>query len=436
MQAVDSLQVTNRDLLQRRVNAVPRGVASAFPIFAQRAENAELWDVDGKRYIDFAGGIGVLNTGHRHPQIMHAVEQQMACFTHTAFQVMGYENYIALAERLNALAPGDAPKKSIFFTSGAEAVENAIKIARAYTGRTAVIAFSGAFHGRTIYTMGLTGKVAPYKTGFGPLPGAIYHVPFPATYHGITTEISLEAIKSLFRADISPSQVAAIIIEPVQGEGGFYPAPFDFLRQLRALCDEHGILLIADEVQSGFARTGKLFAIEHSGIVPDMITVAKSMAGGFPLSGVVGRADVMNAPAPGGLGGTYGGNPIACAAALAVLDVIESEGLLARSLQIGDYVKQRLHKMSTKMNRSGPQIGDIRGLGGMVAFEFVKDKESRTPDAEAAQQLKKLALEKGLIALVCGTYGNVIRVLVPLTASDAIIQEGLDIISESLAEMV
>lgn len=421
---------TNASLLKRRREAVPRGVASAFPIFAERAENAELWDVEGKRYVDFAGGIGTLNTGHRHPQVMHAVGSQMERFTHTAFQVLGYENYVQLAERLNALAPGNEQKKTIFFTSGAEAVENAVKIARVFTGRSAVVAFSGGFHGRTMYTMGLTGKVAPYKLGFGPLPGSIYHVPFPAEFHGVTGKNSLAALHDLFKADVPPAEVAAIIIEPVQGEGGFYVAPFDFMRQLRALCDEHDILLIHDEVQSGFARTGKLFASEHAGVVPDLITVAKSIAGGLPLSGVIGRADVMDAAAPGGLGGTYGGSPLACAAGLAVLDVIESENLLERSLQLGADLRERLDEMAQGFDY--PLIGDIRGLGGMVAFEFVTDLESRQPDPTAAQQVQEEALERGLIVLVCGIYSNVIRILVPLTASNAIVHEGIDILEKSM----
>ncbi len=421
---------TNTELLDRRIAAVPRGVASACGIVADHAKNAELWDVEGRRYIDFAGGIAVLNTGHRHPKVMEAVAAQLKRFTHTAFQVMPYESYISLAEKLNELAPGDMPKKTIFLSTGAEAVENAVKIARAYTGRPAVIAFSGAFHGRTMYTMGLTGKVTPYKAGFGPLPGGIYHVPFPIEYHGVTSQKSLKALATLFKADVDPTQVAAIIIEPVQGEGGFYVAPFDFLKKLRAICDEHGILLIADEIQTGFARTGKFFAIEHTDVIPDMITVAKSLASGFPLSGVIGRVEVMDAPAPGGLGGTYGGNPVACAAALAVLEVIEEENLLQRSLDIGERVRSGLETIAQRNDI--PPIGNIRGLGGMVAFELVKDLESREPDPEVTKALTARALEEGLVLLSCGVYANTIRILVPLTVADALIDEGLEIIEKSL----
>ena len=310
---------TNSELLARRNQAVARGVANMHNIYAERAENAEVWDVEGKRYIDFAGGIGVLNTGHRHPKVMAAVQAQIERYTHTCFQVLPYEPYVELAERLNKLAPGDGPNKTLFLTTGAEAVENAVKIARAHTGRSALIAFNGGYHGRTMMTLGLTGKVLPYKAGFGPFPAEIFHVPFPTDVHGITAEQSLAALQNIFKFDVEPARVAAIIIEPVQGEGGFYVAPFDFLRKLRSLCDEHGILLIADEVQAGAGRTGKFFAMEHSGVVPDLTTLAKSIAGGIPISAVVGRAEVMDSVAPGGLGGTYAGSPLGCAAALAVL---------------------------------------------------------------------------------------------------------------------
>jgi 4-aminobutyrate aminotransferase/(S)-3-amino-2-methylpropionate transaminase len=314
---------TNAELFARRNAAVPRGVSNATQVFAARAENAEIWDVEGKRYVDFAGGIAVLNTGHRHPKVMRAVAEQAEHFTHTAFQVMPYEPYIALAERLNAAAPFSGPAKTILFTTGAEALENAVKITRAATGRPGVIAFTGGFHGRTMMTMAMTGKVMPYKRAFGPMPADVYHVPFPVAHHGITVEDTLKALRFLFAADISPDRVAALVIEPVQGEGGFHVAPPELMVELRRICDEHTIVLVADEVQSGFARTGKLFAVEHSGIEPDMVTVAKSLAGGFPLSGVIGRAPLMDAAEPGGLGGTYAGSPTACAAALAVLDVIE-----------------------------------------------------------------------------------------------------------------
>lgn len=416
---------TNSDLLSRRNQAVARGVASMHPRFAERAENAEVWDVEDQRYIDFAGGIGVLNTGHRHPKVMAAVSAQMERFTHTCFQVMPYEPYVALAERLNALAPGEHPKKSLFLTSGAEAVENAVKIARAHTGRSALIAFHGGYHGRTMMTLGLTGKVQPYKAAFGPLPGEIFHAPFPIPLHGITAEQSLAALDGIFRCDVDPSRVAAIIIEPVQGEGGFYVAPFDFLRELRALCDAHGIVLIADEVQAGAGRTGKVFAIEHSGVVPDLITLAKSIAGGFPISAVVGRADVMDSVAPGGLGGTYAGSPLGCAAALAVLDVFEEEGILERSLTLGEHMMKRLAEMAGRWSA----IGDVRGLGSMVAMElFRSENGKRAPDPELTKELVGLAAERGLILLSCGMFRNTVRILVPITAADAIVDEGLDII--------
>ncbi len=425
--------VTNAELLALRAANLPRGIATACGFFADRAENAEIWDVEGNRYVDFAGGIAVLNTGHRHPRIIAAVEEQLKRYTHTAFQVVPYEPYIALAQRLNALAPCGAPAKTILMSTGAEAVENAIKIARAYTGRPGVISFSGGFHGRTLLTMGLTGKVVPYKAGFGPFPGDIYHAPFPIEYHGVSADDSLKALDRIFKADIEPARVAAIIIEPVQGEGGFYVAPFEFLRRLREICDQHGIVLVADEIQTGFARTGKMFAIEHSGVAPDLITVAKSMAGGFPLSGVIGRQEVMDAPGPGGLGGTYSGNPVGCAAALAVLDVIEDEGLLRRSLDLGERLRRRIETIARR--NDVPPIGDIRGLGGMVAFELVKDRATREPDPDAAKALTATAQDNGLVLLSCGIYANAIRILVPLTASDTIVDEGLDILERSLVRL-
>ncbi|HVR66436.1 MAG TPA: 4-aminobutyrate--2-oxoglutarate transaminase [Verrucomicrobiae bacterium] len=423
----------NQDLVSRRNAAVPRGIATATPVYADRAENAELWDVEGKRYVDFAGGIAVLNTGHRHPKVMAAVEDQMKRFTHTAFQVVAYESFIALAERLNKRAPFPGPAKTIFFTTGAEAVENAVKIARSYTKRTAIISFSGAFHGRTLMTMGLTGKVVPYKAGFGPFPAEIYHVPFPMTVHGVTVEESLHALETLFKSDVEPARVAAIIIEPVQGEGGFYIAPFDFMKKLRKICDDNGILLISDEIQAGFARTGKLFAIEHSGVAPDLITMAKSLAGGFPLSGVLGKAEIMDAPGPGGLGGTYAGSPVGCAAGLAVLDVIEEEKLMERSTKIGERVVNRLKAIAQR--NDVPPIGEIRNLGGMIAFELVKNRGSHEPDADATKALTTKALQNGLILLSCGVYANTIRILMPLTASDAIIDEGMSIIESSLSQI-
>ncbi|MGB3319976.1 MAG: 4-aminobutyrate--2-oxoglutarate transaminase, partial [Sphingopyxis granuli] len=359
----------NALLLSRRAAAVPQGVATATPLFAERAENAELWDADGARYIDFAGGIAVLNVGHCHPRVIAAVRDQLDRYTHTAFQVVAYEPYVALCERLNALAPIAGPAKTILFTTGAEAVENAVKIARAATGRPGVIAFGGGFHGRTLLTMAMTGKVLPYKRSFGPLPGEVFHLPFPIAHYGVGVEDSLRALSLLFAADIEPSRVAAIIVEPVQGEGGFHMAPPELLQALRRICDEHGILLIADEVQTGFARTGRMFGIEHGGIEPDLMTVAKSLAGGFPLSGVIGRADIMDAAQPGGLGGTYAGSPVACAAALAVLDVIEEEGLVARANAIGERLRTTLEAFAAR-NDLLP-IGHVRGPGAMVAFDLL-----------------------------------------------------------------
>ena len=375
----------------------------------------------------------MLNTGHRHPRVLEAVRAQLDAYTHTAFQVVAYEPYVELAERLNALAPFDGPAKTIFFTTGAEAVENAVKMARAATGRSAVIAFTGGFHGRTLLTMAMTGKVAPYKRLFGPLPGEVFHAPFPVPQYGVTVEDSLRALEFLFRADVEPERVAAIIIEPVQGEGGFQPAPPELLRALREICDRHGILLISDEVQAGFARTGKMFGIEHSGVQPDMITVAKSLAGGFPLSGVIGRAAIMDAAEPGGLGGTYAGPPIACAAALAVLDVIADEKLMARAEAQGERIKGRLQAMSRR-NDLVP-IAGIRGPGAMVGFDIVREGGGGEPDGAEAKAVTVRALQKGLLLLSCGVHGETIRLLAPLTTPDAILDEGLDILEASLERL-
>jgi 4-aminobutyrate aminotransferase/(S)-3-amino-2-methylpropionate transaminase len=421
---------SNSDLLARRNAAVPRGVATATPVFAARAENSEIWDVEGKRYVDFAGGIAVLNTGHRHPKVIAAVKEQIDLYTHTAFQVLAYEPYIELAERLNALAPFKGPAKTIFFTTGAEAAENAVKIARAATGRSAVIAFTGGFHGRTLLTMAMTGKVLPYKKAFAPLPGEVFHVPFPIAHYGTTVEDSLKALNFLFKADVEPARVACIIIEPVQGEGGFHKAPPDLMRALRKICDDNGILLVADEIQSGFGRTGKMFAAEHWGVEPDLVTVAKSLAGGFPLSGVIGRAAIMDAAEPGGLGGTYSGSPVACAAALAVLDVFEEEKLLSRANAIGTRIKARLAEIAQR-NDSVPMAG-IRGDGAMIAFDIVKTRGGHDPDPDAVKRTTAKALENGLVLLSCGIYGETIRLLMPLTIGDTILNEGLDKLSQAL----
>lgn len=414
---------TNADLLARRTNAVPRGVSTATPVFAARAENARLWDGEGREYVDFAGGIAVLNTGHRHPKVIEAVRNQLDLFTHTAFQVCAYEQYVELAEKLNARAPIKGDARTILFTTGAEAVENAVKIARAATGRTAVISFSGAFHGRTALTMAMTGKVAPYKNQFGPSSADVFHVPFPVARYGVDIETSLLVLNHILRADVGPDRVAAIALEPVQGEGGFHQAPPELMRALRTLCDAHGIMLIADEVQTGFARTGKLFAMEHYDVQADLITMAKSLAGGFPLSGVVGRADIMDRVDPGGLGGTYGGSPIGCAAALAVLDVIETENLCARANALGARAKAKLEDLRRR-NDIAP-IDDIRGLGSMIAFDLVAERGSDAPDGAAAKRVTARALESGLILLSCGVAGETIRLLYPLTIEDDLFDEGL-----------
>ncbi|WP_288874972.1 4-aminobutyrate--2-oxoglutarate transaminase [uncultured Kosakonia sp.] len=417
----------NSELHQRRVAATPRGVGVMCGFYAEKAENATLWDVEGNEVIDFAAGIAVLNTGHRHPKVMAAVEKQLQAFTHTAYQIVPYESYVSLAERINALVPIDGPAKTAFFSTGAESVENAVKIARAYTKRPGIIAFGGGFHGRTFMTMALTGKVAPYKIGFGPFPGSVYHAHYPNELHGVSTEQALQSLTHLFKADIAPDQIAAILLEPVQGEGGFNIAPPEFMRALRALCDSHGILLIIDEVQSGFARTGKLFASEHYAIKPDLITMAKSLAGGLPLSAVAGRAEVMDAPAPGGLGGTYAGNPLAVAAAHAVLDVIEEEKLCERANQLG----KDLVEVLTHAKAHCPHIADIRAQGSMVAVEF-QDPQTGAPSPEFTKQVQDKALQAGLLLLSCGVYGNVIRFLYPLTIPDEQFRKALDIIQRSL----
>lgn len=422
-------KMKNSAISERKNQSISRGVGMTTQIYADRAENSEIWDVEGRRYIDFSSGIAVVNTGHRHPKVIEAVKAQLDRFTHTCHQVVPYESYVHLAERLNGMLPGKFDKKTIFVTTGAEAVENAIKIARNATGRQAVIAFSGGFHGRTFMGMALTGKVVPYKVGFGAMPADVFHAPFPVALHGVSVADSLAALDKLFKADVDPNRVAAIIVEPVQGEGGFYEAPRDFMAALRKICDQHGILLVADEVQTGFARTGKMFAMDHHDVAPDLTTMAKSLAGGFPLSAVTGRAEVMDAPGPGGLGGTYGGSPIGVAAAHAVLDVIEEEKLCDRANALGARLKQRLESIREDV----PEIVDIRGPGFMNAVEF-NDVKKGLPSAEFANAVRLKALDKGLILLTCGVYGNVIRFLSPITIQDGVMTEALDILESSIRD--
>ena len=420
--------LSNEKLLLRRAASVARAIGSAHTLFAQRASNAEIWDVEGRRYIDFCAGIAVVNTGHCHPRVMQAVQAQTERFTHTCFQVVAYESYVALAERLCALAPGAGPKKALFMSTGAEAVENAVKIARYATGRSAVIAFEGAFHGRTQLGMALTGKVVPYKEGFGALGADVYHVPYPSPVHGICVQDTLRAIERLFRYQVQATRVAALIVEPVQGEGGYLPAPDGFLAALRNICDQHGIVMIADEIQTGIGRTGRMFAMEHSGVTPDLITLAKGLGGGTPISAVVGTASIVDAVPPGGLGSTYAGSPLACEAALAVLDTMEAEALCARSMAIGERLRQRFRTLAARF----PAIADVRGLGAMTAVEFAHDGDLQRPNAGLAAALKNEAARQGLLLLTCGSHGNAIRIMVPLTISDATLDEGLRIIEASL----
>jgi len=417
----------NEHLLARKAAATPRGVGVMAPFFAERAEGSELWDIEGRRFIDFAGGIAVMNVGHGHPKIKAALMAQVERFTHTCYQVVPYESYISLAEKLNQLTPGDHAKKTALFSTGAEAIENAVKIARAHTKRSGVIAFGGAFHGRSMFAVAMTGKVAPYKLGFGPFPPEIYHAPFPC--HCASLAEVKKAMQHLFKADIEPARVAAIIFEPVQGEGGFNVIQAEAVQWLRALCDEHGIVLIADEVQTGFGRTGKLYAMAHFGVVPDIIVTAKSLAAGMPLSAVTGRAEIMDAPAPGGLGGTYAGNPMAVAAAHAVIDVMAEERLPERGARLGDKLKARLEAMRPKV----PQIFDVRGLGAMVAVEFNQPGTDQ-PDADFTKRVQAKALARNLILLSCGVNANVLRFLFPLTTSDKIFDEALDILESALRE--
>ncbi|AXA56335.1 4-aminobutyrate--2-oxoglutarate transaminase [Pseudomonas thivervalensis] len=422
---------TNADLMARRTAAVPRGVGQIHPIFAESAKNATVTDVEGREFIDFAGGIAVLNTGHVHPKIIAAVTAQLNKLTHTCFQVLAYEPYVELCEKINAKVPGDFAKKTLLVTTGSEAVENAVKIARAATGRAGVIAFTGAYHGRTMMTLGLTGKVVPYSAGMGLMPGGIFRALYPNELHGVSIDDSIASIERIFKNDAEPRDIAAIIIEPVQGEGGFYVAPKEFMKRLRALCDQHGILLIADEVQTGAGRTGTFFAMEQMGVAADLTTFAKSIAGGFPLAGVCGKAEYMDAIAPGGLGGTYAGSPIACAAALAVMEVFEEERLLDRCKAVGERLVSGLKAIQEKY----PVIGEVRALGAMIAVELFENGDTHKPNAAAVAQVVAKARDKGLILLSCGTYGNVLRVLVPLTSPDEQLDKGLAIIEECFSEL-
>ncbi len=425
--------MNNQELQARKTRVIARGQGNVYPVYVDKAVNAEVWDVEGKRYIDFGTGIAVCNTGHSHPKVVAAVKEQVDKFSHTCVMVNPYEVAVELAEKLTEIAPGDSDKKAIFVSTGAEAVENCVKIARAHTGRRGVIAFNGGFHGRTNLAMALTGKITPYKNLFGPFPGDIFHAPFPIDCHGISVAASLKALENIFKVDIAPSDVAAIIIEPVQGEGGFYGAPSEFLQALRTLCDQHGIVLIADEIQSGFARTGKMFNIEYSGVEPDLITMAKGIAGGFPLAAVVGKSQVMDAPLPGGLGGTYGGSPVACAAALAVLEVIEEQDLITRANQIGALFAHQLELLKHEY----PQlILEVRNAGAMIALELIVDGDAEQPNTALTQAIIANAAKHGLILLACGFYGNVIRFLPALTASDDVINEGLAVFSNMFAQLV
>lgn len=418
----------NQSLMLRREQAVARGVGQIHPVFIDRAENATIWDIEGQQYLDFAGGIAVLNTGHRHPRVMDAVRRQLELYTHTCFQVVAYEPYVALCERINQLVPGDFAKKTLLVTTGSEALENAVKIARAATGRAGVIAFAGGYHGRTMMTLAMTGKVMPYSSGMGLMPGGVFRARFPDALHGVSEDDAIASIEQIFKTDAEPRDIAALVIEPVQGEGGFRVASPAFMQRLRALCDLHGMLLIADEVQTGAGRTGTFFAMEQMGVTADLTTFAKSVAGGFPLAGVCGRAELMDAIAPGGLGGTYAGNPVSCAAALAVLDVFEEENLLARARTLGDMLTRRLHQLAETDKR----IAEVRGLGAMVAFELATGDGH--PDPELASRLVIRAREKRLLLLSCGQYANVIRILVPLTATDVEVEEGMNILAACLLE--
>lgn len=433
LKVTESAGLSNADWQARKTDAVARGQGNIAPVYVERALGSELWDVEGNRFIDFGTGIAVCSAGHCHPKITAAVSEQLNKFSHTCVMVTPYDSSVRLAEKLNEIAPGPSKKKSIFVTTGAEAIENAVKIARAHTGRRGVIAFNGGFHGRTMLAMGLTGKITPYKNLFGPFPAEIYHAPYPIEFHGVSVEESLKAVDNLFKVDIAPSDVAAIIVEPVQGEGGFYPAPVEFLQALRALCDEHGIMLVVDEIQTGFARTGKMFCSEYAGIEADLMTVAKGMANGFPIAAVVGKAEVMDSPLPGGLGGTYAGSPLGCVAGLAMIDVIEEENLADAANHVAEVFRGRLDALQAKFPT---RIGHLRtDHGAMMAMELVIDGDAEQPDAELTKALIGKAYENGLALLSCGSRGNVIRFLPALNISDALINEGMDILEACLGEL-
>lgn len=425
--------MNNKNLQARKNQVIARGQGNVYPVYVEHAKNAELWDVEGNRYIDFGTGIAVCNTGHSHPKVISAVKAQIDKFSHTCVMVNPYEVAVELAEKLTEIAPGNSKKKAIFVSTGAEAVENCVKIARAHTGRRGVIAFNGGFHGRTNLTMALTGKITPYKHLFGPFAGDIFHAPFPMACHDVSVKDSLQGLENLFKVDIAPTDVAAIIVEPIQGEGGFYQAPAEFLQALRNICDKHGIVLIADEIQTGFGRTGKMFNFEYSGVEPDLITMAKGIAGGFPIAAVVGKSDIMDAPLPGGLGGTYGGSPVACAAALAVLDIIKEENLISRANEIGVLFNQRL---SALKHQYPDVILDVRYKGAMIAMELVSNGDVQQPNSQLTQAIIANAAQHGLILLACGFYGNVIRFLPALTISDEIITEGMDNFSRLFASLI
>ncbi|KHJ50773.1 4-aminobutyrate--2-oxoglutarate transaminase [Vreelandella sp.] len=424
--------MSNAELNELKQKYVAAGAASPATAFADRAENAEIWDADGNRFIDFAGGIGVLNVGHRHPKVVAAVKAQLDKVMHTCQTVMPYEGYVKVAEKLSHIVPVRGHAKVMLANSGAEALENAVKIARAATGRSNVICFDGGYHGRTFYTMAMNGKVAPYQTDFGPMPGTVFRAPYPVPYHGVSEDEAIRGLKMTLKTDANPKDTAAIILEPVLGEGGFYPAPTSFLKKIREICDEHGMLMIIDEVQSGFGRTGKMFAIEHSGVEPDMMTMAKSMADGMPISAIVGTDKVMDASGPNSLGGTYTGSPTACAAALAVMEIFEEENILEKSQALGEKLAARFNEWQGKFDC----IDHVRNMGAMAAFELVNNKTDRTPNPELAAALCKKAREEGLILLSCGMYGNTIRFLMPVTIEDDVLNEGLDIIESCLESLI